>query len=286
MSNPPKIVIVTPSFNQGHLLEKTIKSVIGQNYENLSYFVIDGKSQDNSINVIHKYEDQLSGWISEPDAGQSNAINKGWQMEREADIYAWINSDDYLLPGCLVTIAEAYEDSIKSKENVGVFAGSGLKVNLQGKTVKTVDVKKITKHCPRTAFQFLQSSAFFTGNAIQDFGMLNESLTYTMDWEFVLRINKKYKIKYIDSLLSAQRVYDQTKTSTGGWARLREIAMVGQAYNGKTDRNFLLYKLYSGLLSNKNGLQRISPDLRKRIAVRTRSIIDKMTYPRSHMIHW
>lgn len=286
MPNSPKIVIVTPSFNQGHLLEETIKSVIGQNYENLSYFVIDGQSQDNSINVIRKYEDQLSGWVSEPDNGQTSAINKGWQMEKEADIYAWINSDDYLLPGCLLTIAEAYEDSIKSKENVGVFAGSGLKIDLQGNPVKTVDVKKITKHCPRTAFQFLQSSAFFTGAAIKDLGMLNESLTYTMDWEFVLRINKKYKIKYIDRLLSAQRVYGQTKTSTGGWARLREIAMVGQVYNGNTDRNFLLYKLYSSLLSNQKSLQRFSPALRERIAVRIRSVIDKMTYPRSHMIHW
>jgi hypothetical protein len=207
-------------------------------------------------------------------------------MEEGAELYAWINSDDFLLPGALSRVAEAYQDSIKNNEDVGVFAGSGLKVDMQGNTLKTVDVKKITKHCPRTAFQFLQPSAFFTGAAIKDVGMLNESLNYTMDWELVLRINKKYKIKYIDSLLGAYRDYGETKTSTGGWERLKEIAMVGQAYNGNMDRNFLLYKLYSSLLSNKKFLKRFSPALRMRIAVRARSLIDKMTYPRSHMIHW
>ena len=286
MSNFPKIVIVTPSFNQGHLLEQTIKSVIGQNYENLRYFVVDGQSQDNSVEVIRKYEDHLSGWVSEPDNGQTSAINKGWQMEKEADIYAWINSDDFLLPGALSRVAEAYQDSIKNNEDVGVFAGSGLKVDMKGNTLKTVDVKKITKHCPRTAFQFLQPSAFFTGAAIKDVVMLNESLNYTMDWEIVLRINKKYKIKYIDSLLGAYRDYGETKTSTGGWERLKEIAMVGREYNGPTDRNYILYKLYSGLLSNQKSSQMFSPALRKSIAVRARSIVDKMTYPRSHMIHW
>jgi len=286
MPNSPKIVIVTPSFNQGHLLEETIKSVIGQNYENLSYFVIDGQSQDNSINVIRKYEDQLSGWVSEADSGQTSAINKGWQMEKEADIYAWINSDDYLLPGCLAAIAEAYTESQKKKQGIGVYAGSGLKIDLQGNPVKTVDVKKVTRHCPRTALQFLQSSAFFSRSVINDFGLLNESLTYTMDWEFVLRIHKKYKIKYIDRLLSAQRVYGQTKTSTGGWERLREIAMVGKMHNGSTDRNYLLFQLYSRILFDSNILQKSSPAIRKRTAGQIRSILDTMTHPRSHMIHW
>src|SRR6056297_3391010 len=103
----PKISIVTPSFNQGKFLEKTIKSVIDQNYPHLEYIIIDGGSTDSSLNIIKKYEKHLDYWISEPDRGQSHAINKGLNY-CSGQIFNWINSDDYLEPGALFKVAEAW----------------------------------------------------------------------------------------------------------------------------------------------------------------------------------
>src|SRR4051812_48252088 len=96
--NLPKISIVTPTLNQGNFIEETILSVIGQNYPNLEYIILDGGSTDNTIEIIKKYEKHLAYWSSEPDKGQSDAINKGFKIAT-GDILGWINSDDYYMPG-------------------------------------------------------------------------------------------------------------------------------------------------------------------------------------------
>lgn len=96
----PRISLVTPSFNQGEFIERTIKSVLDQNYPNLEYFVIDGGSSDDTLQIIKRYENQLTKWVSEPDDGQGAAISKGFQWS-SGDILCWLNSDDCLEPGAL-----------------------------------------------------------------------------------------------------------------------------------------------------------------------------------------
>lgn len=107
----PKISIVTPSYNQGQFIEETILSIISQNYPNLEYIIIDGGSTDNTVEIIKKYENHLKYWVSEADKGQADAINKGLQ-HCTGDIFNWINSDDYLEPNSLFTIANAYNPVI------------------------------------------------------------------------------------------------------------------------------------------------------------------------------
>jgi GT2 family glycosyltransferase len=107
MIDLPKISIVTPSFNQGKFLEKTILSVLEQGYPNLEYIIIDGGSTDNSVEIIRKYENRLAYWVSEPDCGQSNAINKGFERAT-GEILGWLNSDDWYHPGALKAVAEVF----------------------------------------------------------------------------------------------------------------------------------------------------------------------------------
>jgi len=103
----PRITIVTPSFNQGQYIEQTILSILDQNYPNLQYIVMDGGSTDETVSILEKYSDRISYWVSEKDNGQSHAINKGLALA-DGDIFNWINSDDYLLPGALKTVAELF----------------------------------------------------------------------------------------------------------------------------------------------------------------------------------
>src|SRR5881394_195745 len=105
---PPKISIVTPSFNQGQFLEETILSVLDQNYPDLEYVVIDGGSTDGSADIIRRYASRLSSWCSERDEGQSHAIAKGF-ARCSGEILGWLNSDDVLLPGALAEVAAYFE---------------------------------------------------------------------------------------------------------------------------------------------------------------------------------
>jgi glycosyltransferase involved in cell wall biosynthesis len=123
MDSPPSLSIITPSYNQARYLERTIRSVLDQAYPNLEYVIVDGGSGDGSVEIIRRYEPRLAWWVSEPDEGQSQAINKG--IERTSgEIVAYINSDDYYLPG-------AFEKAIDAFERTGAGWVAGASADLE-----------------------------------------------------------------------------------------------------------------------------------------------------------
>lgn len=220
----PKISIVTPSYNQGQFLEKTIRSVLLQNYPNLEYIIIDGGSTDCSIDVIKKYYHHLAYWVSEPDTGQSNAINKGF-ARATGELYGWLNSDDYYMPNSLYHIALAYEVN----PNAGALIGVSQYVTENGKPefIKPTYEVNVSSLYKWLDLYFIQPSCFFTKIAWDDCGSLDEKLHIAMDLDLWFRIAQKYSFVTLPNyLLSSSLIQKKAKTTEYRYFGIVEIALI------------------------------------------------------------
>ena len=112
-NNYPKISIVMPSYNQAEFIEKSILSVLNQDYKNIELIIIDGGSNDGTIEIIKKYQDYIFFWVSEKDKGQSDALNKGFKLA-SGEIYGWLNSDDIYLPNAFHNLMLAFKNNSSS----------------------------------------------------------------------------------------------------------------------------------------------------------------------------
>jgi glycosyltransferase involved in cell wall biosynthesis len=211
--NFPKISIVTPSYNQGHFLEETIHSVLNQDYPNLEYIIIDGGSTDNSVDVIKKYEDRITYWVSEADNGMTDALNKGFRIAT-GEILTWINSDDYFLPGALHIAAQAFSVSVP---HLGFIYGHCLHITANGDVLEERKMVKFDASILRFGRNlFAQPASFFHRRVIDKIGLLNAELPYAMDYEFWLRsYDKGFKFKNIGVTLAAFRFHGESKTIGG-----------------------------------------------------------------------
>lgn len=205
----PRITVVTPSFNQGQFLEATIRSVLDQAYPNLQYIVVDGGSSDNSVEIIRRYESQLSYWVSEKDRGQSDAINKGFRRAT-GDIIAWLNSDDAYCPGALRKVA----DYFAAHPAVGAVIGD-LEIIDQGGR-RLVTKKAVAATFRRNLYSGCavpQPATFFTRRAFNTTGELDASLQYQMDYEFFLRMQARgIRFGLMREPLARFRLHGDSKT--------------------------------------------------------------------------
>lgn len=204
-----KISIVTPSFNQGEFIEKTIQSVITQDYAQLDYIVMDGGSTDNTIEILKRYEHDLT-WISEPDNGQTHAVNKAIS-KTSSDIIGWLNSDDIYYPGTIKTICQFFAEH----PDVDVVYGDAYFIDRDDKIIKFYPTEPWSLERFKSCCYVSQPATFFRRSAVEKYGLLNEKLEFCMDYEYWLRLGLKgARFAYLRQVFAGARVYPETKTSS------------------------------------------------------------------------
>ncbi|MDQ6911325.1 MAG: glycosyltransferase [Verrucomicrobiota bacterium] len=204
----PRITVVTPSYNQGHFLGQTIESILSQKYPNLEYIIIDGGSNDDSVAIIKRYESELTFWVSEPDAGQTDAINKGLRRAT-GEIVTWLNSDDLHFPETLAKIAGAFGDS-----PVDVVYGDYALITHGGREFLRRYEIPFDLNIMLYGVNFIgQPSAFFSRSLLDRFGYLDPSYHYAMDHEFWIRLARGgASFRHIKHCLSKYRYHAGSKT--------------------------------------------------------------------------
>jgi len=208
--NTPKISIITPSFNQVDFLERTLLSVLEQDYPNIEYIVIDGGSTDGSVDLIKKYERRLAYWVSEKDRGQAHAINKG--LERATgDWVAWQNSDDTYYPGAFSQLAAVAQSNGSAQLIIG-------NMNLIDRDDQILrDLKYVRPTYPSLLSEGMilsNQSAFWQRKVHQELGLLSESLDCAFDYEWFLRLLAEGRqTAHVNTTWGALRVHGDTKTS-------------------------------------------------------------------------
>ena len=204
----PKISVVTPSYNQAQFLEEAILSVIDQNYPNLEYIIIDGGSTDGSVDIVRKYEKKLAYWVSEPDRGQSHALNKGI-AHATGDILFWLNADDVCLPGAFSTVIKAFNRKTMPR----IVVGYAYIIDDQGKKCGEFKSKFTSWEDYATRKNMIrQISTFFDRKLFDELGGLDESLNWPMDTDLLLRFTRVYEPLVIDEYLAAYRVHKTAKS--------------------------------------------------------------------------
>ncbi len=202
---PLLVSIVTPSLNQGAYIEETIRSVQEQDYPRIEHIVVDAESSDGTLAVFERYPHLQ--WISEPDGGQADALNKGFAMAR-GEILGWLNADDYLLPGAISAVVAVIRET-----GCGFVHGGWRQIAEDGATIKDVaplpfDYQDLLE----TRNAIAQPGSLFTREAFEAVGGIDPSYRYAMDYELWLRIGERYEVRHVDRVLAAYRYHPVSKS--------------------------------------------------------------------------
>jgi len=220
----PKISIITPSLNQAEYLERTIRSVLDQNYPNLEYIIIDGESTDGSIKIIKKYADYLKYWVSEKDKNHSEALNKGFAAAT-GEISAWLNSDDTYLPGALHTVAHKFQRDPKAD----IVFGNTLFIDETDQVIGDLKHTKFNlKSYIYKAFGVHQPATFWKTAVFRELGGINEQIFFCMDTDLFFRMARERKrFVFVNQYLACFRRTEQQKTHTLKHVQQKERPTVG-----------------------------------------------------------
>ena len=225
----PLVSVVTPSYNKSSFIEETILSVRNQTYPRIQHIVVDGGSTDETLEILSKYDDSLI-WISEPDEGQSDAINKGWKMA-EGEILAYLNADDTYMPWAVQTAVEYLAEN----PDVGMVYADADFTNEHGEVTRHYQVGEFDLSRILCSYDDLflvpQPTVFFRKEVLDRVGYLDKNLHLTMDLDFWIRISLKFRIGHIPQILATMRFYPESKS-------------VSQSYRAVDDCLRVVDKLY------------------------------------------
>jgi hypothetical protein len=236
----PKISIVTPSYKQAEFIERTIKSVLDQQYPDLEYFVQDGGSQDGTEEILNCYSDKLTGWESRSDNGQSQAINLGF-ANTSGEIMAWLNSDDILLPGALAYVANYFNHHPK----IDVVYGHRMLIDENDQQIGRWMLPKHDNEVLSWG-DYIPQETLFWRRSIWDKagGQIDESFSFAMDWDLILRFRKAGAcFARLPRFLGGFRIHVQQKTSAGiSGIGIQEMNRIRERELGRIPSDAEIYK--------------------------------------------
>jgi glycosyltransferase involved in cell wall biosynthesis len=227
-ANLPLVSIVTPSYNQRSYLEQMLQSIRQQDYPHIEHIVIDGGSTDGTIEMLSAAEPHVT-WLSQPDSGQAQALNRGFALAK-GQILSWLNCDDLYTPGAIRAVVEHFV----ADQDVMLLYGDALAIDARNVSyglrvnVKSCDFGSLVH---RGDF-IVQPAAFWRRNLWQQLGPLDETLHYTLDYEYWMRAARRYKLHYVPLCLAQERLYKGAKTFNGHLKRINELHRVATQHGG------------------------------------------------------
>jgi len=240
----PKVSIVTPSYNQSKFIEENILSIQNQDYPYIEHIIADGGSTDGTLDILKKYNDKII-WISEPDNGQTEAINKGFKMAN-GEICAYLNSDDLYLPGVIKKIVIYFN----KHPQVDMIIGDMHYVDETGGIKKTSFFPPFNEgRMIRSGGSLIsQTGVFFRRKLFDSIGMFDETLDYAMDYDFYIRAGMKHKVRRIPLIVAKFREHACAKSSSQANEMLIESHMVQKRYMKEDDRFYHIKRFFDRLI--------------------------------------
>ena len=198
----PLVSIVTPCFNAAKFIEETIQSVLAQDYPRTEYIVMDGGSTDGTVEILKRYQQHLQ-WISEPDRGAADAINRGFAISH-GEIFAYLNADDLYLPGAVTT-------AVRSFEGDAVYGGAWW-IDEAGERLAPYPVRDFDSELLARECFICQPASFIRRDAFENVGGMDPELSLTFDYEFWMRLAKTHDIRRVDGTLALSRMHRTNKS--------------------------------------------------------------------------
>ena len=214
---PPEFTVITPSYNQGRFIERTIQSVLSQGVPRMEYFVADGGSTDETVEILKKYGNSLR-WVSEKDKGQAHAVNNGIKTTT-GEIIGWLNSDDIYYAGALAAVKEFFD----THPYVDVVYGNANHIDENDGVIEPYYTENWNYERLKDICFICQPSVFFRRKLLEKAGLLDDKLQYCMDYEYWLRLGKQVDFVRIDRILAGSRMYNDNKTLGSRVAVHKEI---------------------------------------------------------------